>query len=66
LFLLLMSAGFGSSPQVIGKKLTWRQIQHFAGVLRRQQRHKHADMIQAVALGMGAKDLSKVLRELRA
>lgn len=61
-----MAAGFGSSPQAIGETLTWRQMQHFAAVLQRQQRHKQADTIQAIALGFGAKDLPKILYELRA
>jgi len=60
-----MSAGFGNSPQMIGENLTWRQIQHFAAVLLRQQRNQQADMIQSIALAMGAKDLPAVLRGLR-
>jgi hypothetical protein len=66
LFLLLMSAGFGNSPQTIGNTLTWRQMQHFADALHRQKRREQADRIQGIALAVGAKDLPKILRELRA
>jgi hypothetical protein len=61
-----MSAGFGSSPQMIGENFTWRQIQHFAEELQRQQRHKQADMIQGIAMAVGAKDLASLLRKMRA
>jgi len=60
-----MAAGFGDGPQSIGQKLTWRQIQHFAAVLHRQQRLNQADTIQAIALAIGGKDLQKLLHTLR-
>jgi len=66
LFLLLMAAGFGSSPEAIGNALTWRQMQHFAAVSQRRKQLDHADQIEAIAMGMGAKDLQKLLRQLRA
>jgi len=60
-----MSAGFGSCPQTIGQQLTWRQMQHFAAALHRRKRLERADNIQGIALAVGAKDLPKILRELR-
>jgi hypothetical protein len=60
-----MSAGFGSCPQTIGQKLTWRQMQHFAAALHRRKRLERADNMQSIAVAMGAKDLPAVLRELR-
>jgi len=40
-------------------------MQHFAAALHRRKRLERADNIQGIALAVGAKDLPKILRELR-
>ncbi len=64
-FTQLIGAGFGRNHRDIADQFTWRQIERYFGLIQTQRRHARADLIEAVAAGFGAKDLPKLLRQLR-
>jgi hypothetical protein len=61
----LIQAGFGRSPADIARTLTWRQFVIFNRALERQRRTRLADHIEGTALAFGAKNIKKVIEDLR-
>ncbi|PPD36746.1 MAG: hypothetical protein CTY18_02890 [Methylomonas sp.] len=63
--LLLASSGLGSSHHQIAEQYTYRQIMHFANAIQKRKLRDRADVIENIALAMGAKDLPALLKDLR-
>lgn len=58
----LVAAGYGDDPAEIARRYTWRQIERYWQAEQRRRRRRRADLIEAVAVGLGGKAAQAVKR----